>query len=160
MRELTVERYQSRKRKPGTVAKARAKRRRAEAPVAAKVRAQCVERDGYCRIGSMGSDQFNDQFSADLFVPALADGCEGPSEWAHLWDKKRAKTRGMAPEQRHTTQDSAMLCRTHHDRYDGRATPKLKIRPLTTHGADGALSFSGETGDGSSGVSPQEQRET
>jgi hypothetical protein len=67
--------------------------------------------------------------------------CDGPSQWAHLGDKKRAKTRGMKPDARHTTEGSLMLCRRHHDRYDGRQMPSLRIKALTEHGADGPLEF-------------------
>lgn len=116
MRELTVVPYQSRKRKPGPTAKARAKRRRTEAPVAAKVRAACVERDGYCRF--MGLTH-----------------CAGLSQWAHLEEKKRARTRGMAPEERHTTTHSAMACERHHGLYDA---GKLTIG-MTERGADGPV---------------------
>ncbi len=99
MAELTYERYQSRKPKPGPTAKARAKRRRAERPVVKSVRAQCVERDGYCRLAALSP-------------------CNGPSEWAHLGAKKRARTRGMLPEERHTKAGSFMACRRHHQLYD------------------------------------------
>jgi hypothetical protein len=44
--------------------------------------------------------------------------CHGVSEWAHLGDKKRFKTRGQAPEIRHTTAGSLMLCQKHHADYD------------------------------------------
>jgi hypothetical protein len=84
---------------PGVTAKYRAKRRRAEAPVAKKVREKCVERDGHCRLAPLG-------------------GCEGPSEWSHIGANKRARTRGMKPERRHTTAGSMMLCRKHHGLYD------------------------------------------
>lgn len=116
MAELTYEKPRRRKRKPGPTARHRAKRRRAEAPVAAKVRAACVERDGYCRF--MGLTQ-----------------CAGPSQWAHLGEKKRARTRGMAPEARHTTTHSAMACERHHWLYD---SGKLAIG-MTERGADGPM---------------------
>jgi hypothetical protein len=50
--------------------------------------------------------------------------CEGRSEWAHLGDQKRFKTRGKPPEERHTTAGSLMLCRFHHRAYD---TGRLRI---------------------------------
>lgn len=104
------------KKKPGPTARARAKRRRKEAPVAAKVRAKCVERDGYCRL--MGVSH-----------------CDGPSQWMHLEEKKRARTRGMKPEERHTTTHSMMGCERHHGLYD---RGLLRIM-LGAQGADGVL---------------------
>lgn len=85
--------------RPGPVARSRAKRRRAEGPVARKVRAECVERDGHC-----------------IFAP-FGD-CSDWSEWMHLGEKRRSKTRGMRPEQRHTIEGSAMGCSKHHRKYD------------------------------------------
>lgn len=130
MRELTVVTYQSRKKKPGPTAKRIAKRRRAESPVAKQVRALCVERDGSCR------------YWKDVFESAfVAVECDGPSEWAHLENMRRSKTRNMKPELRHTTAGTAMLCRKHHDRLDGRARPRLRLTMLTNRGADGPLSW-------------------
>jgi len=121
------------RKKPGPTSRYRAKRRRAEGPVAKRVRQQCDDRDGYCRMGRavMG---FNDD---TWTVRSAVDACEGPSQWAHLGDGTRAKTRGMKPEQRHHTTHSLMLCRLNHDRYDGRDYPRLTIRALTESGADG-----------------------
>ncbi len=116
MRELTISRYTSTRRKPGPTAKARAKRRRAEYPVAKAVRAACVERDGYCRFKAFGD-------------------CAGPSEWMHLGEKKRARTRGMRPEQRHTIEGSAMGCAFHHALYDSGEM----ILTMTADGANGPI---------------------
>lgn len=140
MAELTYEKPKSRRKPKGPTARRIAKRRRAEWPVAKAVRAACVERDGFCRVGSLGSGM-DDQFSAGMFVPALADGCDGRSEWAHLGEMKRAKTRGMKPDARHTTAGSLMLCTKHHDRYDGRQRPRMAIHELNPIGANGALHF-------------------
>lgn len=119
-------------RKPkGPTARYRAKRRRAEQPVAKSVRVQCVERDGYCRYGK----------------DTPLTPCAGPSEWAHLGEKKRAKTRGMKLEQRHTTAGSLMLCRKHHDAYDQRRGARLWIHPRTEDGANGSLQFIDEGAD-------------
>ncbi len=126
MRELTISRYTSTRRKPGPTAKARAKRKLTDAKYAKLIRAVCVERDGYCRYGGKAGDQI---------------ACAGPSEWAHLGDKTRAKTRGMAPEARHTTRDSLMLCKAHHDAYDGRRRPRLLIEMAGSCGADGPVYF-------------------
>jgi len=81
---------------------AKATRDRMEAKVKAAVRAACVERDGYCRM---------DRHDA-------AGPCDGITEWAHLGEWKRAKTRGLPPEERHHTKGSVMLCRRHHRMYD------------------------------------------
>lgn len=105
--------------------KARGKRKATK--VVKSVRARCVERDGYCRMLTDSG--------------AYSVGCAGPSEWAHLGDKKRFKTRGQPPEQRHTTAGSLMTCKRHHDAYDGRSVPGLDIIILTELGADGPLKF-------------------
>ncbi len=124
----------NRQKKPaGPTAKYRAKRRRAETAIAVLVRAKCVERDGYCRVS---------QESDDMFRRAM---CDGPSEWAHFDEKKRAKTRGMTGEERHTTEGSLMLCRQHHEQYDHGI---LQIIDLTPRGCDGSMHFR----DGSMGV--------
>ncbi len=124
MSELTYERYQSKRKKPGPTAKHRAKRRRAEHPVAKSVRAECVERDDYCRLMELSR-------------------CEGPSEWAHLGANKRARTRGMAPELRHTKAGSFMACRRHHRRYDA---GQIEIGVIPEHGANGPMRIQeGET---------------
>ncbi len=130
LRELTYVGYQSRKRKPGPTAKARAKRRRAEGPVARSVRAWCVDRDGTCRY-------WKDIFEACL----VAVECRGPSEWAHLENQRRSRTRGLAPELRHTTAGTAMLCRSHHRAYDA---GRLRIRFITGTGADGLIQWATE----------------
>ena len=85
------------------------------------VRAACVLRDGYCR----------------ALESCLAGGCEGPSEWAHLGPWRRARTMGQAPELRHHTQGSLMLCAFHHRLYDAH---RLQI-DATVVGADGPLTF-------------------
>lgn len=85
--------------KPEKLKTTRGRKRRREGKVTKSIRAQCVERDGYCRLMGVGT-------------------CDGPSEWAHLGEKKRARTRGMDPEVRHTTVHSMMLCHLHHYLYD------------------------------------------
>lgn len=67
-----------------------------------RVRMECVARDEYCR----------------FFGLPLMGACEGASEWAHLGEWRRARTRGLPPERRHHTQGSLMLCEFHHDEYD------------------------------------------
>lgn len=96
--------------------------------VVSTVRESCVNRDGPCRIKGV-----------ERFPP-----CDGPSEWAHFGEMKRAKTRGMDPSERHTRQGSLMMCRHHHALYDGRAHhqgSRLQIEALTTNGTDGPLRF-------------------
>ncbi len=107
--------------KPEPHKRVQARRKRQAAKVVTSVRAQCVERDGYCRFET------------------FPYGCTGPSEWAHLGEQKRYRTRGMPAEVRHTTAGSLMLCRRHHSAYDRAHT--LKIVPLTSLGADGPLRF-------------------
>lgn len=93
----------------GTAKRAKAKAKRQEAAHAKRVRAACVARDGYCLIASRLPSS----------VSALLGACEGPSEWAHVGDKRRCHTRGMEPQERHTTAGSGMLCERHHQRmYD------------------------------------------
>lgn len=91
---------------------------RAEAKVKKAVRAECVERDGDCRIGDWENnpnDTHDDALTGDGQMPIV---CEGRSEWAHLGEKKRFKTRKQAPAVRHTTAGSLMLCHRHHQDYD------------------------------------------
>lgn len=104
---------------------------RAEALVKRLTRALCVVRDGDCRV-------FNFKGGADRLDLALRSDCSGQSQWAHFGAHKRARTRGMAPLQRHTTAGSLMLCARHHRQYDA---GKLKIRALTDRGCDGPLEF-------------------
>jgi len=98
--------------------RSRTKTRRDEQAVIASVRAAVVERDYRrgCRAAHLGR-------------------CEGMLEWAHLHHVSRAKTRGMAPEVRHTTAGTLLLCAGHHQDYDEH---RLTIDG-TTLGADGPL---------------------
>lgn len=128
MNELTYVTSTRRKKKPGPTARRIAKRKRAEGPVIKAVRAACVERDGYCRY-------WKDVFEACC----VAVECTGPSVWAHL--ESRAQTRNMAPARRHNTAITAMLCKFHHDRLDGRAYPRISVTAQTDLGADGPLNW-------------------
>ena len=120
----------------GTPRKTLARRQqREEDKVKREVRAKCVERDGRCRIASW------EDHPEDWHADALEHVCEGPSEWAHFKSHRRSKTIGQAPETRHTTAASAMLCQLAHDQYDGRQRPALKMTRLTRRGADGPLRF-------------------
>lgn len=93
------------------------------------VRAQCVDRDGDCRLSG---------------ASALVGPCEGVSEWAHLEQHRRFNTRGQAPERRHTTAGTAMLCTRHHRDYDAHS---IGLHQTTSKGADGLLkaSYCGES---------------
>lgn len=102
MRELTYEKLGRPAKAKGPTAKSRAKRMRAESPVKKSVREQVSERDGFCKL-------------------AAVSPCQGVSEWAHVL--KRAQTRGMKPEQRHTTAGSMKACTLHHRLYDAGRLP-------------------------------------
>jgi len=94
--------------KPVKRATVKRRKQRQARTVVTSIREQCFERDGYCRF-----------FLDTTFgVYCYPEGCKGPSEWAHLGEKKRFKTRGQPPEERHTTGGSLMLCRFHHHAYD------------------------------------------
>jgi hypothetical protein len=87
-----------------------------------------VNRDGLCRLKGV----------------ARFPQCDGPSEWAHFGEHKRALTRGMDPVDRHKRAASLMLCRYHHALYDGRARfedARMNIEALTEKGTDGPLRF-------------------
>ena len=104
--------------------RARVKRRktRSEAAVKRAVRAACVERDGFCRYAADESDHV----------------CEWPSEWAHWGPWRRARTRGMAPEERHCLTGSLMLCQPVHKAYD---SGQLDIMALSHDGCEGRLDY-------------------
>ncbi|HET9024320.1 MAG TPA: hypothetical protein VFN64_07080, partial [Burkholderiaceae bacterium] len=95
------------RRAPGPQAKRTAAKRRAERKVAAEVREAVELRDGYCRLHP--HDATLRRVLWGLFGP-----CGGASEWAHLGDARRFKTRGMAPEARHSRMGSLKLCAAHH----------------------------------------------
>ncbi len=93
-------------------------KKRVERKVILDVRAQCVTRDGYCRLFRLKV--------GDVIIGSTSwHRCHGQSEWAHLGAMKRARTRGMAAERRHRTDGSVMLCRLAHAAYDA---GKLDIR--------------------------------
>ncbi|MEY4385813.1 MAG: hypothetical protein RLY20_1096 [Verrucomicrobiota bacterium] len=94
--------------KPEPRKRIKARQSRAEAAVKKAVRAQCVLRDGYCLITS--------RLPRSLW--SLLGPCAGDSQWAHIGRHRRCFTRGLAPEERHTTAGSGMLCDKHHDAYD------------------------------------------
>jgi hypothetical protein len=105
-----------------TIKRVKGRKVRAETAVKQRVRFLCVERDGDCRVQGL---------------EALG-ACSGESEWAHLEDKKRARTRGMLPEERHATAGSAMFCTTHHQAYDA---GEFAVEYLSEKGADGPMAY-------------------
>jgi len=115
--------------KPEPRKRAKARQSRAEASVIQRVRAACVERDGECRL------------AATLF----GRECFGASEWAHMGEKRRYKTRGLPPEERHSTVWTCQLCSFHHTLYDDKGHPfdTIEITALdSVKGADGILRIS------------------
>lgn len=106
---------------------------RSETKQKQSVRAQCVVRDGDCAVIAITGARW-----LDAVEPSLVLECRGESEWTHMHSRRRAQTRGQAPEARHDTAHSLMLCTLHHQSYDAH---KLKITALTRKGADGPLKF-------------------
>ncbi len=119
-----------------TIQQAKDKQDRVEVKVRKSVRAECVERDGYCRL--LGAALRGDVVKE---LELLNHVCQpgDPSEWAHWGEKKRARTRKQAPEVRHTKAGSLMLCKPMHEQYDA---GKLYITALTRDGCNGSLKFS------------------
>ena len=110
----------------------KARKDRQEAAVIAKVRADAVARDDYCRF-SWECQSLGLTICVDDVGP-----CDGPSEWCHL--KTRASTRNMPPEQRHGTAWTIQACQRHHNLLDGRQQPRIVVRCLTPDGTDGPIS--------------------
>lgn len=106
--------------KPEPRARRKAREARAEAKVKKAVRPVVAARDGHCRL-----------LGVLLFAP-----CEGPSEWNHL--ERRALTRGKAPEERHSTANSCMNCKRHHEAIDQH---RIGFEYATPAGADGLMRF-------------------
>lgn len=117
--------------KPEPHKRVKDRKKREERAVIKTVRPAVVTRDGLCRLRSM-CRAFQLMFGA----------CAGPSEWAHWREHSRAKTRGMAPQIRHTTSQSLMMCKRHHNDYDkGHGVTRLYIEALTERICDGRLRF-------------------
>jgi hypothetical protein len=111
--------------KPEPKAKSKARAKRHEAAIIQQVRAQCVARDGDCRVWQKWT-WLSDAWS-----------CSGESEWAHMAGHRRFETRGQEAEIRHLTSGTVMLCTRHHQLYDSRL---LDIEPIdSAKGADGVL---------------------
>jgi hypothetical protein len=122
--------------KPPTRKTLKGRKDRAEAKQKHLVRMLCVARDGDCRFGR--PSQGGDFKEGSALVPFNYQDCRGESEWAHMHSRRRSQTRGQAPEVRHDTSHSLMLCTKHHQDYDAH---KLRITSLTRKGADGPLKF-------------------
>jgi hypothetical protein len=107
---------------------AKAKKQRAERDVKRRVRAIVADRDGYCR------------FARGVLQPFArgVDKCQGPSEWAHIAGHRRSQTRGLAPEVRHGTATSVMLCRKHHRMEEA---GRLQVIAESARGCNGTLRF-------------------
>jgi hypothetical protein len=118
--------------KPEPRKRVKARLRRKETAVKQDVRPQCVIRDGYCRLNVVSDADVHEA------IIQLFGECRGYSQWAHLGEKRRSKTVGMPPEERHTVEDSLMLCDGHHDRYDAH---EFDIEKLSLEGAEGLLRF-------------------
>jgi hypothetical protein len=110
----------------GIVARLRSRKKRKDDTYAAGIREQVAARDGYCRHGYDVSP--GDRFSQ----------CSGPSEWAHFGPWRRARTRGLKPEDQHTTAGSLMLCRRCHQAYD---SGRLVIIAKSPRLCDGPLRY-------------------
>jgi len=98
----------------------KARRRREEKVVIAAVRKAVLERDGRCRVSG---------------GKVLGD-CQGPTELAHVGDKRRFKTVNEPPNERHQTAWTVALCRRHHAQYDAH---QWDFQTLEDEGMDGDL---------------------
>ncbi len=106
--------------KPEAREKTKARKDRGEAAVKKAVRAACERRDGHCLAKRAGAK----------------DACAGRSTWAHLAGNRRSQTRGMSPEQRHSTAHTAMLCVHHHAQEE---SGQARVVYLSKKGADGQV---------------------
>ena len=121
--------------KPEPRAKQRRRERRVEAKALEVARAEAHDRDGYCRLYVLDAG-----WRAEL--QRMFGACNGPSEFAHLGDSRRFRTRGQDPEVRHSASGGIMLCAGHHRTgvyaYDRHT---LRIDELTDRRANGPLRF-------------------
>jgi hypothetical protein len=114
----------------------KARKQRAERAVKQSVRAACVERDGLCRV-TKKLWRFVDTYHPTANLVEWR--CGGiASEWAHLAGHRRSQTRGQAPERRHTTKHSLILCTRHHAMEE---SGQLRVVYLSARGCDGPLRF-------------------
>lgn len=101
--------------------KATSRKRSAELRMAEQVRRYVMEeRDAGCRLACLGLGP-----------------CSGPDEWMHIGDKRRCFTRGMAPEQRHSSRWTMRGCAGHHRAYDAHEFEIEYV--LEIEGADGPI---------------------
>lgn len=118
--------------KPEPWKKTKDRRKRAEAEALTTAWKESGDRDGYCRL--IGVKVFGT--------------CDGKSEFAHVGQYRRFKTRGMAPTERHKRSGGIRLCSCHHRTgqfaYDAN---RIVIEMLTPDECDGLLEF--RTRDGS-----------
>ena len=114
--------------------------RRREKCIIGDVRSEVDGRDGYCRLYVLDA-----AWRAELF--AMFGACRGASELAHFGRHRRARTRGQAPELRHTVAGSLKLCNGHHQSgtaaYDAGT---LLIEAVSGNGTNGRLTFSTKDG--------------
>lgn len=120
--------------KPEPLRKKRAREKREEAAAIKDVRARVFVREQFsCRVYKDGA-------------VAILGACGGTLQWAHASWKRRSRTRGLPPEERHTTEGSMALCDRHHDAYDeGHA---FEVEPMTDRGCDGRLKYVAYVRDG------------
>jgi hypothetical protein len=118
---------------PKVKSSSKGRKKRHERAVVQSVRPEVVARDGYCRL------QWHDN-ETRLMLQRMFGTCQGPSEWSHYNEThRRSKTMGQAPEQRHTTAHSLMLCKYHANEYDQN---RMRILERTERGCNGPLRFS------------------
>jgi hypothetical protein len=92
--------------KPEPTKRVRARAKRIEQKVIAKVRAEVFERDPCCRLA----------FTESLVV--FVGQCQGMDELAHLGEWRRYRTVHQPPEQRTHSRGTLKLCSRHHRAYD------------------------------------------
>ncbi len=112
--------------KPEPRQRVKRRRQRGEKQVEKSVRAKTVERDGHCLVYTR----------IPAHIAVLLGPCEGDSEWAHIGKYRRCFTRGLLPEQRHTTVGSGQLCHKHHADYDAH---RFDFETDEEHGMDGTI---------------------
>ena len=96
-------------------------------------RAECVERDGPCRVAKAIAEADNVLIQNDL-VMAFGE-CQGRSEWSHYnATHRRSKTVNQDPEERHTSAHSLMLCTYHGAEYDQHRMDITELEPAGCHG--------------------------
>jgi hypothetical protein len=95
-------------------------RQRADLAYAAKVRKVVAARDEVCRL-------------AGRLPP-----CSGALAWCHMEGHRRSQTRRMAPQDRHSTAWTVMLCARHAEMEERH---QVTSEYLTENGADGMMAW-------------------